>query len=123
MDKNVAETLKAIANKLDVPVEALWNGLLAYAQFYGYAWAIFLLLSVLGASTLIWLCIRTVRTKELFLRGNPTGSCVLAFLLGGAAFVCIVSFMVNLSDTADGLAALKAPEAWASKYVLRRLGR
>lgn len=53
MNEQTAEVLKHIANKLDVPVEQLWAGMVAYAPFWFYKYVACVALGILiGAAFL-----------------------------------------------------------------------
>lgn len=119
MEKETADVLKQIADKLDVPVQQLWAGLTAYAPFTYAQWQAQTILCVVGfvvALMVLVYSIHRLRTEEL-----PWGPiafvCVICVVLFG------VGFTVQMGDMADALAAKEAPQAWAAKYIVRRIGR
>lgn len=120
MDEQAANVLKHIADKLDVPVQALWAGLVAYAPFAYYQW---LAMAVaLGIGALVSLSVFAWSLPKSFKQEIPYAP--ITVISGFCAFVFLVFFFGRgISDMGDALAAKNAPEAWASKYILRRFGR
>lgn len=119
MEQETADVLKHIADKLDVPVQQLWAGLIAYAPFTFYQWAIGVGMGIFAFVALGWISYKTAGTE---LSKKTDG-----FVPGMCGFLAVVAFalvaMFGLGETADALSAKYAPEAWASKYILKRLDR
>jgi hypothetical protein len=109
MNEQTAQVLKQIADKIDVPVQQLWAGLIAYAPFTFWTWvagiALGLVMTVLFAILTVW-CVKKESESVLaaaFFTGITLG---LTGLLG----------FIHMSDA---LAAKYAPEAWAAQKILR----
>ena len=120
MNKEAADVLKHIADKLDVPVQQIWAGLMAYAPFTYYQWltsvvvATFFLVAALVV--IFWALRKADEKSEHF------------FGVALIAFFCAIPPVMTLAISGVGgmseaLAARHAPEAWASKYILRQVGR
>lgn len=120
MNKEAADVIKSIADKLDVPVEQLWNGLIAYAPFYHAQWEVQMILSVVGfvvAAVAIF-----IGLYMLVKHGEEIGGGVAFFGAIALIPVCI-SLTVNLGDMANAMAAKHAPQAWAAKQILNKVTR
>ena len=121
MNKEAADVLKHIADKLDIPVQQLWAGLMAYAPFTYWQWlttiAVGLLVLAAGVSVIVWGIHKAGKTE----RDEYFGVALIAF------FCCIPAVMVlgisGVGGMSEALAAKHAPEAWASKYIIRQVGR
>lgn len=111
MNDNAVEVLKHIADKLDVPVQQLWHGLVAYAPFTFYTWIVVVTLFVI-ALLCVFVFVYMGKIREEYF-----GCAVFAF------FVALVSGIFSLADMSSALAARYAPEAWATQYVIRSLRR
>lgn len=119
MDRQAAEVLKQVADKLDVPVEQLWNGLVAYAPFEFYQWcAILIALAIL---VVVGVCIIGYDSATQERRKSEGGLGAFGLVLAAGAlimFLCVGAF-----EMAEALAARNAPEAWAAKKILGRVIR
>lgn len=119
MNENAADVLKHIADKLDVPVQQLWAGLIAYAPFTFYQWVVGVTVGILAFVAFVPLCYKMIGSEV----SKKTDGFV-PFLCGAMATVSFVlTSIFGLSSMPDALAAKYAPEAWASKYILRKIGR
>lgn len=114
MDKNAAEILKHIADKLDIPVEHLWSGLIAYAPFVFWQWVVGIAFGMLIAALLAALGWYALKKGE----GEPVLAC-FAFSLGAFG----ITAGVGLSHMPDSLSAKFAPQAWASKQIINKFDR
>lgn len=117
MNDKAAEVIKHLADKLDLPVQQLWQGLVGYAPFVYAQWEAVLLVSiVVFVVTGIAFVVSLYKTREEELPWGPVAviSAVVAMFSG-------VSIAVSLGEVAYALAAKHAPEAWAAKYVIQRL--
>ena len=119
MEKETAEVVKQLADKLDVPVEHLWNGLVAYAPFEFYQWVALLIgcafVLVIGIAAISY----DISTSEK--RKSDGGLAIFGFIV---SIVAAGTFVVaGVSGMAEALAAKNAPEAWAAKKVLGRFVR
>ena len=120
MNENAAEVLKHIADKLDVPVQQLWAGLVGYAPFVYYQWLAYVVFSLVVGGVSLALCLYF--SKRAMKEEIPNGP--IAFICGGAAILCGVIFMVEgVSSTGVALSARNAPEAWAAKHIIQKIGR
>lgn len=117
MNKDAAEVLKSIADKLDVPVQQLWAGLVAYAPFTYYQWFAGIavgLFCALCAFLLLCYCIK--RSS-----GNDEDGVVPTSLL----LLVLVLFTGGwfVAGLPDAMAAKNAPEAWAAQQIMKKVGR
>ena len=120
MNENAAAVLKHIADKLDVPVQQLWSGLIAYAPFVYYQWLAYVVFSLVGGIVAAALCMYFI--KKSMQKELPNGP--IAFVCGALAFTCVVIFMVEgLSATGVALSAKHAPEAWAANHIIQKIRR
>lgn len=123
MNENAAEVLKHIADKLDVPVQQLWAGLVAYAPFTYYQWLAALIISCVLVVGLVGLAAGLFLKAKAMNDMEPYGvfGCISMILAAG---VFVIGVAINgVGESAEALSAKYAPEAWASKYIIRRLGR
>lgn len=121
MNKEAADVLKHIADKLDIPVQQLWAGLVAYAPFTYYEWLTTMVISasviVIAACVIAWALWKAGKTEQ----EHYFGVALIAFL---CAFVAVlIGWISGVGGMANALAAKNAPEAWASRYIIQRLGR
>ena len=117
MDKSTAELLKGMADKLDVPVEKLWEGLVAYAPFEYYQWLteIVVCVSFLALFTLTFSIGIHLAKKD----NDFAPIAITSFF--GMVVVMIMLLMSGIGGVASALAAKNAPEAWAAKYIVHRI--
>ena len=115
MNKEAAEVLKHIANKLDIPVEQLWAGLIAYAPFTFYQWITGIALGTIVCIVLWALCWKT------FPQGKESP---LTFMWGACAGMLTMALLFEgLNRMPDALAAWNAPQAWAAKIIIDKVRR
>jgi len=123
MNENAAEVLKHIADKLDIPVQQLWAGLVAYAPFTYYQWLTALVLSCVvfaGLSGLAaWLFYKARKMNDFEPFGAIGG---VVSVLAGLVFIFGIAIH-GVGESAEALAAKHAPEAWASKHIIKKIGR
>lgn len=112
MNEQAAEVLKHLADKLDIPVQQLWAGLIAYAPFTFYQWLagvlIGVFLSALCFGVLAW-CIAK----------KPEEDGVIGLFMVTVA-VMIITGLYGVGGMSNALAARYAPEAWAAKYIIQK---
>lgn len=119
MNDKTAEVLKHIADKLDVPVQQLWAGLVAYAPFIFWQWVAGCLAAMFIVIVCSWLCVRTT--------GSEISARTDGMVPGLFGLVAIVAFVIGLGTGIEGmpnaLAAKYAPEAWATVYIMKFVRR
>lgn len=111
MDKQAAEIIKQLADKLDVPVQNLWAGMIAYAPFIFWQWVAGLVIFLVVFAACIGLIVLTIK------KGGD--SVIGAFFL--TVFVLAIGGSIGYATMPDALAAKYAPEAWASKQILDKV--
>ena len=120
MDKEAAEVLKHIADKIDVPVQQLWAGLVAYAPFTYWQWLVTTVITgslvLIAAAVIIWALRKADDKSEHFF-----GVALLAFFCGAGAM--IVFGVAGIGGMSEALAAKNAPEAWAAHKIIRNFDR
>lgn len=115
MNEQAVEAIKHIADKLDIPVEQLWAGLVAYAPFTFYQWVAGIVIGLVVGGVLVAIAVK-FNSKNLG-DGFPAFAC---FMLGG---MCLSgALFIGLMEMPDALAAKNAPQAWAAKQILRTIG-
>lgn len=116
MNEQAADVLKHIADKLDVPVQQLWAGMIAYAPFTFWPWVAGIACGLLitGGFALI----SYYSSKKESGGEDPT---VLCGFLAVASFA--VTAALGIAYMSEALAAKFAPEAWAAQQIIRRVGR
>jgi hypothetical protein len=118
MNKDAADVLKHLADKLDVPVEQLWSGLIAYAPFTYYQWLAMTVGAAIATVVLIGVVVYCIKqNKEM-----PWGPIGMISGIGVVIFACHFAFE-GIGGMADALAAKHAPQAWAAKHIINKLGR
>lgn len=121
MDKDTANTLKSIADKLDVPLENLWNGLIAYAPFEFYEWVAIVVSTGLGiVAGIAMIALGIYRSNK---PNAKTDDGAATSFTGLVMFIIMFgTFLIGgLGSTAYALSAHYAPEAWAAKYILQKV--
>lgn len=113
MNENAAEVLKQIADKLDVPVQQLWAGLVAYAPFIYYQW-------LAGLALGLVICAISFGCLLYCIRKNDDTAGVFLLILVCAVTATGVGVLTTLPDA---MAAKMAPEAWATQQIVRKIGR
>lgn len=114
MNDQAAQVIKHIADKLDLPVQHLWAGLIAYAPFTFWQWAVGVGIGLFLALCCVVLCVLCIKNK---------GTDGVIWWGGWTVGVMTVTAAFAIQQMPDALAAKYAPEAWASQYVIRRATR
>ena len=117
MNQTAAEVIMHIADKLDVPVQQLWAGLIAYAPFVYYQWITGVSLGILGGLLFtIHAVMGWKKSKDFFgIKFVVPGYCALV--------IWGVTVTAGIEEMPNALAAKYAPEAWATKHILNKVGK
>jgi peptidoglycan/LPS O-acetylase OafA/YrhL len=123
MDQQAAEALKQIADKLDVPVQQLWAGLVAFAPFAYFQWEAILI----GCIAALFICglvlavlvANAGKVESAF--GDGIGLVCIVLFAGMVCSAC--GILAQLSSLGEAMAAQKAPEAWATQQLLKKIGK
>jgi hypothetical protein len=121
VNKEAAEVLKHIADKLDMPVGHLWNGLVAYAPFWFWKYVVLTSVFLVLGAVFSWISVKLYRShkeKESIDDGFP----IIAAGMAGLACAAI-GLLSGAIYFGWALAALYAPEAWAAMYIMDMLRR
>lgn len=114
MDKNTAEVLKQIADKIDVPVQQLWAGLVAYAPFTYYQW-------IAGVAIGLFIAMLCGLLLAYVIKKEETEGFIPALFMLVVVLALTGSWFI--SGLPDAMAAKNAPEAWAAQQIIKKFGR
>ena len=119
MEKETAELIKHVADKIDAPVQQLWDGLVAFAPFTYDQWlfkAAIIVVIFLAFVGLTALAIHYAKKDNDY----ETGVLFAGF---GAVGVLIVFGVEVVGTSAEAFSAKHAPQAWAAQQVLKKISR
>lgn len=119
MEKNTADVLKHLADKLDIPVQQLWDGLVAYAPFEYYQWITGIVVALVVMVVAITVAVIFWRKAWEENSEAYTMTCVLS--IAGAIVALLFITVAGVGNMAYALAAKNAPEAWAARYIIKKV--